>query len=187
MNIASEHGYAQQMVTGTIREGVRLAEQGQVEEGYALVRQGLAAWRHLGVQLRQPLMLALLADALLKAEHAEEGLRAVAEAIECVNRTGERWYEAELYRLKGELLRSQLSANDTEAEICFHQAISIAQSQSAKSWELRAAMSLARLWQRQGKRDEAWQLLHDVYSWFTEGLDTADLQDAKGLLDALSP
>ncbi len=106
--------------------------------------------------------------------------------LEHVNQTGERWYEAELHRLKGELLFKQSSDNQTEAESCFQQSISIAQNQSAKSWELRAATSLSRLYQQQGKRDEARQLLGDVYAFFTEGFDTADLKDAKALLDALA-
>jgi predicted ATPase len=97
--------------------------------------------------------------------------------------TGERWYEPELYRLKGELLLQQTSDNQAEAETCFQHAISTARSQQAKSLELRAATSLARLWQQQGKRDEARQVLGDVYYWFTEGFDTLDLRDAKALLD----
>ncbi len=100
--------------------------------------------------------------------------------------TGERWYEAELYRLKGELLLQQSSDNQAEAEACFQQALDVARHQQAKSFELRAATSLARLWQQQGKRQEAHDLLAPVYSWFTEGFDTADLQDAKALLDELA-
>jgi predicted ATPase len=99
--------------------------------------------------------------------------------------TGERWYEPEMYHLKGELLLQQSSDNQVEAEACFHKALDLARSQQAKSFELRAATSLARLWQSQGKRDEARQVLGDVYGWFTEGFDTADLKDAKALLDAL--
>ena len=110
----------------------------------------------------------------------------LAEALTLVDTTGERWYEAELYRLKGALLLQQSSDNQAEAETCFQQAIDIARSQQAKSLELRAATSLARLWQQQGKRQEAHDLLAPVYNWFTEGFDTADLKDAKALLDALS-
>jgi len=108
----------------------------------------------------------------------------LVEALTLVDNTGERLYESELYRLKGELLLQQSSDNHLEAETCFHHAIAIAQKQSAKSWELRAATSLARLWQQQGKRQEAHDLLAPVYNWFTEGFDTADLKDAKALLDA---
>ena len=134
-----------------------------------------------------PYFLTLLAEAYGKAGQAEEGLTALAEALALVNKTGEHCYEAELYRLKGELL---LAARRTgacaEAETCFHQALDVARRQQAKSLELRAAMSLARLWQRQGKRDEAHQLLAEVYGWFTEGFDTADLQEAKALLAELT-
>ena len=107
------------------------------------------------------------------------------EALTHVDRTGERWYEPELHRLKGELLLQQHSDNQTEVEHCFHHAIRIAQSQQAKSLELRTATSLARLWQQQGKRQETHDLLTPVYTWFTEGFDTLDLKDAKALLDAL--
>ena len=116
----------------------------------------------------------------------EAGLTVLTEALELVDTTGERWYEAELYRLQGALLLQQQADHQAEAERCFHHAIAIAQSQHAKSWELRAATSLARLWQQQGKRQEAHDLLAPVYNWFTEGFDTADLHDAKALLDALS-
>jgi predicted ATPase len=113
-------------------------------------------------------------------------LTVLTEALVHVEHTGERYYEAELYRLKGALLLQQSSDNQTDAENCFHHALEIAQSQQAKSWELRATTSLARLWQQQGKREEARQILGDVYGWFTEGFETADLKDAKALLDALA-
>jgi predicted ATPase len=115
----------------------------------------------------------------------EAGLTVLTEALTLTETTGERWYESELYRLKGQLLLQQASDNATEAETCFHHAMTIAQNQQARSWELRAATSLARLWQQQGKRQEAYDLLTPVYNWFTEGFDTADLKDAKALLDAL--
>ena len=128
----------------------------------------------------------LLAEAHGSQGEPEAGLTVLTEALTLVDKTGERCVEAELYRLKGELLLQQFSDNQTEAEVCFHHAISIAQSQQAKSWELRAATSLARLWHQQGKRQEAHDLLAPVYNWFTEGFDTADLQDAKALLDELA-
>ena len=108
------------------------------------------------------------------------------EALAAVHKTGERFYEAELYRLQGELLLAQSARQTAEAEACFHQALDVARHQQAKSLELRAAMSLTRLWQRQGKRDAARQLLTEVYGWFTEGFDTADLQEAQALLAALA-
>ena len=115
----------------------------------------------------------------------EAGLTALTEALTLADTTGERWYEPELYRLKGELLLQQNAANQVEAENCFQQAIVIAQNQEAKSLELRAATSMARLWHQQGRRQEAYDLLAPVYNWFTEGFDTADLQEAKALLDEL--
>jgi predicted ATPase len=129
--------------------------------------------------------LALLAEAHGTIGEPEAGLTALVEALALVDTTGERWYEPELYRLKGALLLQQNSNNQAEAEDCFHQAINIAQSQQAKSFELRAATSLARLWQQQGKRQEAYDLLAPIYGWFTEGFDTADLQEAKTLLEEL--
>src|SRR5207249_3357571 len=117
---------------------------------------------------------------------AEEGLRVLAEGLTAVHKTGERQHEAELYRLKGELLLQQDVPDAQEAESCLRQAVDVAHQQQAKSLELRAAMSLGRLWQRQGKQDAARELLAPTYGWFTEGFDTADLQEAKALLAELS-
>src|SRR5262249_41646583 len=133
-----------------------------------------------------PYFLALLAEAYGTTGEPEAGLTALAEALILVDTTGERWYEAEIYRLKGELLLQQNSDNQVEAEHCFYHALEIALSQQAKSFELRTATSLARLWRHQGKRDEARQVLGDVYHWFTEGFDTLDLKEAKVLLDELA-
>jgi Adenylate and Guanylate cyclase catalytic domain len=116
----------------------------------------------------------------------EEGLHVLAEALAAVEHTGGRFYEAELHRLKGELLRARAAEPDTEAETCFQQALAIARRQQAKSLELRAAMSLSRLWQQQAKHAEALALLAPVYGWFTEGFDTADMQEAKTFLDEWS-
>jgi predicted ATPase len=137
------------------------------------------------VQLR-PYFLGLLAESYIKTSQIEEGLTAVSAALDLVDKISEGQYEAELHRLKGELLLQQSPNNATEAASCFQKAIAIAQNQSAKSWELRAATSLARLWQSQGKHQDAYDLLAPVYGWFTEGFDTADLQDAKALLDELA-
>jgi predicted ATPase len=143
-------------------------------------------YRATGAEILRPYWLALLAEAQGAIGEPEAGLTALVEALTLVDTTGERWCEAELYRLNGELLLQQHSDNQAEAEKCFHQAIVIAQNQQAKSWELRAATSLARLWQQQGKRQEAYDLLAPVYNWFTEGFDTADLKEAKALLDELA-
>jgi predicted ATPase len=128
----------------------------------------------------------LLAEACGKAGQAGEGLTLLAEALAAVANTGERLYEAELYRLKGELLLRPAAADAPQAETCFQQALDVARRQQAKSLELRAALSLSRLWQQQGKRAAARQLLAAVYGWFTEGFDTADLQEARALLEELS-
>jgi predicted ATPase len=133
------------------------------------MRQAIAALQAIGTMASRPYYLALLAEALAVADES-----------------GQHSYEAELYRLKGQPLLQKSLDNAIEAETCFHQAITIPQSQSIKSWELRAATSLARLWQSQGKRAEARYLLSPVYSWFTEGFDTADLIDTKALLDELA-
>jgi class 3 adenylate cyclase/predicted ATPase len=189
-----EQGFAQFVAGSTIFRGCALAErepelgtgQGQVEEGMAQMQQGLAAWRATGAEVLRPYGLALLAKASAKLGQPEAGLTLLAEALAVTNDTGEHRWEAELHRLKGELLLARSAEHDTEPEACFRQALDIARRQQAKSWELRAAMSLSRLWQRQGKRDAARQVLAEVYGWFTEGFDTADLQEAKALLDALA-
>jgi predicted ATPase len=183
MVLSSEQGFPQFLAVGTTLRGWALAVQGQ-EEGIAQIHQGLAALRATGIQFWRPYYLALLAEAYEKSGRAEEGLAVLAEASAVVDKSGERFYEAELHRLKGELLLSV--DHEAEAEACFQQALDIARHQQAKSLELRAAMSLSRLWQRQGKRDEARALLAPIYGWFTEGFDTADLQEVKALLEELA-
>ncbi len=186
INLATEQGFPHWRAQGAVLRGWALAHQGQTEEGIAQITQGMMDYRATGAALGQPHYLALLAEAYGTMEQPEAGLTALAEALTLVDTTGERWYDAELYRLKGALLLQQSSDNQTEVESCFHHAISIARSQQVKSFELRAATSLARLWQQQGKHQEAYDLLAPVYGWFTEGFDTADLQDAKALLDELA-
>ncbi len=186
MALSTGQGFAFWLAMGTMLRGWALAEQGQVEEGIAQIREGLAAWRATGSELWRSHLLTLLAEAYGKGGQAEEGLTAVDEALAIVERTEERFYEAELHRLKGELLLQQFPDTHPEAEACFHQSIAVARRRQAKSWELRAATSLARLWQQQGKQTEARELLAPVYNWFTEGFDTADLKDAKTLLTELT-
>jgi predicted ATPase len=143
-----------------------------------------------GAEVWMPSYLALLAEACGKEGQVEEGLALVAEALATIGKTEARRNEADLYRLRGELILQSsvqgLESRVNEAEECFLKAIAIARMQHAKSWELRAATSLAHLWQQQGKRAEAHKLLSDVYNWFTEGFDTKDLQEAKALLAALA-
>jgi class 3 adenylate cyclase/predicted ATPase len=186
MAFSTEQRFAQWLAQGMILRGWVLAEQGQGAEGIAQLRQGLAAWQATGAALDRPRFLALLAEAYSKVGSTEEGLRLLVEAQAAVRRSGERRWEAELYRLKGELLLARAPEDHAEAEACFREALDIACHQGAKLWELRAAMSLSRLWQRQGKRAGAYELLAPVYGWFTEGFDTADLQEAKVLLEALA-
>jgi len=174
------------MAFGAILRGWALAYQGQAMEGIEQMHQGLRAYRATGAEILRPYFLALLAETHRTMGQPEAGLTVLTEALTLADTTGQRWYEAELYHLKGELVLQRSLDNQAEAETCFQQAIAIAQNQQAKSWELRAATSLARLWYQQGKRQEAHDLLAPVYNWFTEGFDTADLQDAKALLDDLS-
>ena len=167
-------------------QGWSLVVQGREKEGIAQLRQYLATVLQQNIQLLRPSVLGLLAEAYGRAGQAEDGLTVLDEALGLVHRTGERHGEADLYRLKGELLLALPVAHQAEAEACFRQAIAIARGQSAKSWELRAVLSLSRLCQQQGKTEEARPMLAEIYGWFTEGLDTADLQEAKALLEVIS-
>jgi predicted ATPase len=175
MALGTEQGNAELLTRGMILRGWALFAPGQETECIVQMRQGLAALQTTGGEVRRPLLLALLAEAYGGIGQIEEGLHVLAEALAAVEHTGGRFYEAELHRLTGELLRARTAEPDTEAETCFQQALAIARRQEAKSLELRAATSLSRLWQQQGKRDEARELLAPIYGWFTEGFDTADL------------
>jgi predicted ATPase len=201
--LATEQGFPLWHARGTVLAGWALATGEQDTAGIAQMRQGLAAYRATGTEIELSYYQALLAEACGQTGQTAEGLRVLGEAVATVTKTDERFYEAELYRLQGELLlqaERQASgkaepkqnaagvpraACDVPAEECFWHAIAIARHQQAKSLELRAAMSLARLWQQQGKRAEARELLAPIYGWFTEGFDTADLQEAKALLKEL--
>jgi predicted ATPase len=186
MTLATKQGFAQWVARGTVLHGWALAMQGQRESGIAEMRQGLAANLAMGDKLFQLYFLGLLAEVYGAGGHPEEGLHALTKALAVLDTTEVRIYAAELYRLKGALLLQQAVPDAVQAEACFHQALALARRQQARSWELRAATSLARLWQSQGKCQDAYDLLALVYGWFTEGFDTADLQDAKALLEALS-
>jgi predicted ATPase len=183
--LASEQGFPHWLALGSLLRGWALAIQGQREEGIAQLQQGLAAYRAVGAKLGLSAMLSLLAEAYGKAGQVEAGLQTLAEALALVDQTQERYYEAELHRLQGELLLARSAEHHAEAETCFRHALDVARRQQSKSWELRAATSLSRLWQRQGKRAAAYELLAPIYGWFTEGFDTKDLQEAKALLEAL--
>ena len=182
MALCIEHEFPQWLAMGRMVQGWALAEQGQREAGTLQIRQGLADWRATGARLGLPAFLAPLIEQYLRLGQAEEGLSAVADGLEAVERHREHWWEPELHRLKGELLL--LQGDEAEAEASFQHAIQLARQQQAKPLELRAAMSLSRLWQRQDKREEARPLLAEVYGWFTDGFDTPDLKEAKALLEA---
>jgi DNA-binding transcriptional MerR regulator len=186
INLAKEQGFPQWRAQGSIVRGWALAQQGQAKEGIEQLQQSMQAFRATGAEINQPYFLALLAEAHGTIGEPEAELTVLTEALTHIDTKGERWYESECYRLKGELLLQQGSDNQAEAVSCFAQAIAVAQSQQAKFWELRATTSLARLWQWQGKQAEAHALLAPVYGWFTEGFDTADLIEAKALLGELA-
>jgi predicted ATPase len=170
---------------GNCWRGWALAMQGQGAAGLAQLRQGMAAILATGQALSRPRCLVLLAEAAEHAGQVAEGLRLLAEALAALEASGWRDLLTEAYRLQGALLLRQVVPDAAQAEACFQQALALACRQQAKSWELRAAVSLSRLWQQQGKQAEARELLTPIYGWFTEGFDTADLQDAKALLEEL--
>jgi tetratricopeptide (TPR) repeat protein len=193
MAIAVEQDFGFFIAFDKMLRGRALAMQGRQDEGIAEMRQGLGAYQASGAVALQLHWLSTLAEVYGKAGRVEEGLAVLTDAQELSDRHGsERWSDAELYRLKGEL-RWQKAKNqgqevklEAEVEDCFHHAIEIARQQRAKSLELRAAMSLSRLWQKQVKKAKALSLLQEIYDWFKEGLDTADLREAKALLKELS-
>jgi predicted ATPase len=159
---------------------------GQGEEGLAQIHQGIAAVRATGAALFIPYLWTLVAEVADHLGRTEDALQALAEAHTLVEQFEERWLEAEICRLRGVLLLRQLGTPQEQAETWMRRALDVARRQQAKSLELRAAMSLARLWQQQGHCAEASELLTPIYGWFTEGFDTADLQEAKALLEGLS-
>ena len=194
--IATEQGFQFLLADSRVLLGWTLAAQGMATEGLQEVHPAIAAYQATGAAMSAPAHLALLAKVYGKAGQSEEGLAALARALAAVDQTGERTYEAELYRLRGELTldgspatgrRRQGSADAAaRAEACFQKAIEVARRQRSKSLELRAVMSLSRLWQQQGKRQHAHGMLGEIYGWFTEGFDTADLRDARTLLAELA-
>jgi predicted ATPase len=183
--LSTAQGFPQWATLGTILRGWSLAMQGQGEAGIAQIRQGIAACRTTEAALFVPYYCTLQADVAAHLGHTADGLQALAEAHTLAEQHEERWWEAEIYSLRGILLLRQPETPQTEAEDWLQRALDVACRQEARSLELRAAMSLSLLWQQQGKQAEARALLAPVYDWFTEGFDTADLQDAKALLEAL--
>jgi predicted ATPase len=186
MALTTEHGLVGWAPSGSILHGWAVATGGATDEGVAELRQGLTAKEAIGVLQHTPSGLSLLAGLYIRIKNPGEALRLLDEAFARVDRLEERWFEAELHRLKGEALLASSPERGAEAEACYHQALAVARDQGARLWELRAATSLARLWRDQGRCAEAHELLAPVYGWFTEGFGTADLKDAKALLDELA-
>ena len=183
MEVATEQGFPLWRAQGTIYRGYIKVRNGDVAEGISLLRSGLSAYRATGAEMWVPEQIALLATACAIAGQTEESQTLLDDALQIVERTGERWLEAELNRYKGHLLLRQ--GHTEAAEELYRKALGIAVEQEAKLWELRAAASLARLRRDQGRRGEARDLLAPIYGWFTEGFDTPDLREAKALLDGL--
>ena len=193
--LSTEQGFATFAAGAIILQGWALVRRGAVDRGVTQMIEGLRAWREAGSDLFQ-YWHALIAEGHARNGHVAKGLAQLDEGFAVIEKSGEVMWEPELYRLKGELLLKARSPDNhsgpegppdpIEAEICFQRALQIARQQGAKSLELRAAMSVSRLWSRQDRREEARQLLADIYGWFTEGFDTGDLRDAKALLRELS-
>jgi predicted ATPase len=182
--VAVEQGVPWWHTVGTVYRGLVKVKKGHVAEGISLMHSGLAAYRSTGAEMWIPYHTALCARASEIAGQIEESLALLDDALRLSQRTGECWFAAELDRHKGQLLLRQ--GHSEAAEELYRKALGIAQEQGAKLWELRAAESLARLWRDRGKGAEARDLLAPVYGWFTEGFDTADLKDAKALLEELA-
>jgi predicted ATPase len=180
--VSVEHGLAQWLTMGTILRGWAERDPPTKRREFAKMREGLADW---GTRFYLSYFLALSAEVCCELKSVDEALELIAEALDLVNATGDRWYEAELHRLSGEFMLLRDSSSASAAERSFRTAIEIARKQEAKSLELRATTNLARLLARQGLRDAARATLAEIYGWFTEGFDTADLKDAKALLDEL--
>ena len=186
LTLATTQGFPLFLGFGSCWRGWALAMQGQDEEGLVQLRQGLAVVVAVEHKLARPRCLVPFAEAAGHVRPVAEGLHLLAEALTALEASGRGDLFTEVYRLRGALLLRQGASDVAQAEACFQQALTIARRQQARSWELRAASSLSRLWQTQGKRHEAQALLAPIYSWFTEGFDTADLQEAKALLEGLA-
>jgi predicted ATPase len=184
--LATERGLPHWLAEGILFRGWTLAEGGAVDEAIEHMSRGIAILRTVENRIGMQYWLLTSAEVHGRAGRAAPGLALLGEALELGQRNSARWYEAEVHRLRGDLLRRMANPDATQIESCLQKAIEVAREQGAKWWELRAATSLAELWRKQGKRKEACDLLAPIYGWFTEGFDTADLREAKALLDEWS-
>ena len=186
ISLASDQDFSKWLMHCTILHQFGAATAGDHENVLNQFRQSLGAWKGANTFLAQPFYIVLLANVYEMNHYIDEGLETIQEALNVIDKTGERWFEAELYRIKGEFLLKLPTPSLSQAEGAFQQALTMARHQQAKLWELRAAMSLSRLWRQQGESCAAYNLLTPVYEWFTEGFDMADLKQAKSLLATLS-
>jgi predicted ATPase len=186
ITLAREQALANNEAEASMLLGWLMAEQGEPEAGIRLIGEGMAVRQASGAIFHNSYFLGLFAEVHAQAGRSAEALRLVSEAVSFAESRSERWYEPELRRLRGEYLLREGGTQARDAEASFQEALSVARAQGTKSWELRAAASLARLWAEQGKRQQGYDLLAPVYGWFTEGFDTADLTEAKALLDELT-
>ena len=184
--VSSEYGFPQWRAAARVVRGSTLPPSADRDEAIAEIRQGIADWHATGASLYGPVFYALLGEVCWQRGRIEESRRALAEATAALNETDERLYEAELARLRGELALVGSLNEPLIAETAFLESIGVARGQGARSWGLRATISLARLWQGQGKRAEARRLLGDTYAWFSEGFEMPDLRDARLMLDELA-
>jgi predicted ATPase len=186
VSICNEHGFPFWAASGQVLEGWAATCHGDADRGIKLLRAGVAAWRETGARLWLPIYLALEAEGLWEAGDSNAALQTIEQAIAVSKETGERWAIAEVMRLKARLLTA-LQQADGEIESLLLESIEIARRQQARCWELRAACDLARLWQRQGREIEAFNVVRSIYDQFTEGLDTPDLLDARAIMDGIRP
>jgi predicted ATPase len=186
VTLAEEKDSSHWRAGGMLVRGWVLALTGKASDTIHTLVSGILAWRSTGSTAFVPLFLSHLATAHAELSQFDDAWRCIGDALAAIETTGERWFESEVNRLAGEILLKSPNMDSVKAQAHFEHALAVARQQQAKSWELRAAMSMARLWRDQGKRDEARELLAPVYGWFTEGFDTLDLKEAKDLLDELS-
>jgi predicted ATPase len=181
--LSTEHGLPLNLGWATAFRGASLTALGQAQEGLSLIMGGMAGIRTTGAVTGTPNLLMMLAGAYARLGKPVDGLNCLSEAAQIIETTDERYSEAELHRLRGDLLNA--TGDQSAAERSYHQALAVAKQQSAKLFELRASISLARLWRNQDRRGEARNLLAPIYGWFTEGFDAPDLNEAKALLEEL--
>ena len=186
VRLADEKGAAIWKALGTMEKGCALALSGKASEAIQMIASGSTTYRSTGSRVYLPFFLSHLSRAHAELGQFDDAWRCIGEVMTAIETTNERWVEAEVHRTCGEIVLLSPDPDAAKAQVYFERALAVAREQQAKSWELRAAMSMARLWRHQGKRNEARDLLAPVYGWFTEGFDTRDLKDAKASLHALA-